>query len=87
MQKIDNREDLQSALEEVFEGTKLQSLATDESASHGFSTQLISDVVKNCNGTFTIECVFPYFPVFSLEVIQEIFLDIPSLEDTLQAIW
>ena len=69
---------------------KLQSLAIDESASHGFSTQLIDDVVKNSDGIFTIEDVLTNFPVFSvgnairiLEVIQELFLDIPSLEDTL----
>ena len=85
-----DQRDLRSALEEVFEEMKLQSLAIDESASHGFSTQLIDDVVKNCNGIFTIEDVLTNYPVFSvgnairiLEVIQELFLDIPSLEDTL----
>ena len=69
---------------------KFQSLTIDESVSHGFSTQLIVDVVKNCDGIFTIEDVLTNFPVFSvgnairiLEVIQELFLDIPSLEDTL----
>lgn len=85
-----DRQDLKSALEEVFEEMKFQSLAIDEYASHGFSMQLIVDVVKNCDGIFTIEDVLTNFPVFSvgnavriLEVIQEIFLDIPSLEDTL----
>ena len=59
---------------------KFQSLAIDESVSHGFSTQLIVDVVKNCHGIFTIEDILTNFPVFSvgnairvLEVIQELF--------------
>lgn len=69
---------------------KLQSLAIDESASPGFLTQIIDDVVKNCDGIFTIKDVLTNHPVFSvgnairiLEVTQELFLDIPSLEDTL----
>ena len=85
-----DRLDLQSALEEVFQEIKFQSLAIDESVSHGFSPQLISEVVNNCENIFTIEDVLTNFPVFSvrnairiLEVIQELFLDIPSLEDTL----
>ena len=85
-----DQQDIRSAVEEVFEEMKLQSLAIDESASHAFSTQLIDDVVKNCDGIFTIEGVLTNYPVFSvgsairiLEVIQELFLDIPSLEDTL----
>ena len=69
---------------------KLQRLAINKYASHGFSTQLIDDVVKNCDGIFTIGDVLTNYPVFSvgstiriLGVIQELFLDIPSLEDTL----
>jgi len=87
---VKDQQDLRSALEEVFEEMKLQSLEIGESASHGFSTQLIDDVGKNCDGIFTIEDLLTNFPVFSfgnairiLEVIQELFLDIPSLEDTL----
>lgn len=56
-----DRQDLQSALEEVFEEIKFQRLAIDESVSHGFSTQLIVDVVKNCDGIFTIEDVLTNF--------------------------
>ena len=85
-----DRLDLQSALEEVFQEIKFQSLAIDESVSHGFSPQLISEVVNNGENIFTTEDVLTNFPVFSvrnairiLEVIQELFLDIPSLEDTL----
>ena len=85
-----DRLDLQSALEEVFQEIKFQSLAIDESVSHGFSPQLISEVVNNGENIFTTEDVLTNFPVFSvrnaiiiLEVIQDLFLDIPSLEDTL----
>ena len=73
-----------------FHEMKIRNLAIDESASHGFSRQLIDDVVTKCEGIFTIEDLLSDFPVFSvgnalkiLEVIQELFLDIPSLEETL----
>jgi len=84
-----DRQDLRSALEEVVQSLKFQSLAIDESASHGFSKQLVDDVVKNCDGIFTVEDILSNYPVFSvgnalriLEVIQELFLDITNLEET-----
>ena len=59
-------------------------------SSHGFSEQLISDMVSKCSDIFTIEDVLSNFPVFSvgaalhiLEILQEIFLDIPNLEKML----
>ena len=65
-------------------------LAIDDSTSHGFSRQLIDDVVKNCDCIFTVEDILSNFPVFSvgnalriLEVIQGLFQDIPNLEETL----
>ena len=69
---------------------KIRNLAIDESASHGFSRQLIDDVVIKCESIFTIEDLLSDFLVFSvenalkiIEVIQELFLHIPSLEETL----
>ena len=48
------------------------------------------DVVSKCSDIFTIDDVLGNFPVFSvgdalqiLEIMQEIFLDIPNLEETL----
>ena len=59
-------------------------------SSHGFSGQLIRDVVSKCTDIFTVEDVLDNFPVFSvgdalqiLEIMQEIFLDIPNLEEML----
>ena len=85
-----DRQDLKCALREVFHEMTIHNLAIDESASHGFSRQLIDDIVTKCDSIFTIEDLLSDFPVFSvgnalkiLEVIQELFLDIPSLEETL----
>ena len=69
---------------------EMQGLSIDHTSSHGFSEQLISDVVSKCTDIFTVEDVLGNFPVFSvgdalqiLEIMQEIFLDIPNLEETL----
>ena len=85
-----DRQDLKCALREVFHEMKIHNLAIDESASHGFSRQLIDDVVIKCESIFTIEDLLSDFLVFSvgnalkiIEVIQELFLHVPSLEETL----
>lgn len=69
---------------------EMQGLSIDNTSSHGFSEQLISYVVNKCTNIFTVEDVLGNFPVFSvgdalqiLEIIQEIFLDIPNLEKML----
>lgn len=69
---------------------KDQGLAMDESSSHGFSMQLIEDVCKKCETVFTIQDLLARFPVYSssnalrvLEVIQEVFMDIPNFEESL----
>ena len=70
-----------------------EGLAIDESSSHGFSTQLIEDVIRNCENIFTLEDLLTGYPVFStsnalkvLEVIQELFMDIPNFEESLALI-
>ena len=85
-----NRRDLDSALKEVVTSIEMQGLSIDNTSSHGFSEQLISDVVSKCSDIFTIEDVLSNFPVFSvgaalhiLKILQEIFLDIPNLEEML----
>ena len=62
----------------------------DASSSHGFSTQLIDDITHQCEIIFNLHDLVNNFPVFSvanalriLEVIQEIFMDIPNFEETL----
>ena len=69
---------------------KMGGLSLDESLSHGFSMQLIEDITNNWETIFTVQDLTVNFPVFSvsnslriLEVIQEIFMDIPNLEETL----
>ena len=83
-----DRQDLHHALKEVVKNMEMQGLSIDNTSSHGFSEQLISDVVSKCTDIFTIEDVLGNFPVFSvgdalqiLEIMQEIFLDIPNLEE------
>jgi hypothetical protein len=48
--------------------------------SHGFSVELIQDVVERCNEIFSVEDIISSFPVFALvhairilEVFQELF--------------
>jgi len=67
-----------------------EGIAMDESCSHGFSIQLIEDVSRNCETIFTLQDLLTRCPVFStsnalrvLEVIQEVFLDIPNFEESL----
>ena len=62
-------------------------------ASHGFSRQLINDVAENCQFIFAIDDIVGIYPVYSisnalriLEVIQEMFGDIPNLDETLELI-
>lgn len=62
----------------------------DESSSHGFSTQLIDDIIRNCESIFTLEDFVTGYPVFPisnvlkvLEVIQEVFMDIPNFKESL----
>ena len=89
----EDRNDLRTALNEILGNFRDQELAIDETSSHGFSQQLIDDVVQNCDHIFTVEDVLCSFPVFStanvlriLELIQEMFSDIPDLEETLASV-
>lgn len=77
-------------MKEVVTSIEMQGLSIGNTSSHGFSEQLISDMVSKCSDIFTIEDVLSNFPVFSvgaalhiLEILQEIFLDIPNLEKML----
>lgn len=80
---------LKEALCEVCNDMRVEGLSLDNSSSHGFSMQLIEDITSNCVTIFTVPDLICNFPVFSisnslriLEVIQEVFMDIPNLEET-----
>lgn len=81
----EDREDLGAAL------NKLVAEVNPQIASC-FSAELIKDIVDNCENIFTLDDIISKFPVFSvyalkvLEVIQEVFLDIPYLEETLSGL-
>ena len=84
------RETLKEALYEVLYDLRAEGPALDDSSSHGFSIQLIEDVTSNCESIFTLQDLLTSYPVFStsnalriLEVIQEVFMDIPNLDETL----
>ena len=49
-------------------------LSLDESSSHGFSKELIEDILKKCQHIFTVQDL--------MEVVQEVFMDIPNFEET-----
>lgn len=84
------RETLKEALYEVLYDLRAEGPALDDSSSHGFSIQLIEDVTRNCESIFSLQDLLTSYPVFStsnalriLEVIQEVFMDIPNLDETL----
>ena len=85
-----DRNVLKEALYEVLNAMSSEAPALDGSSSHGFSTQLIDDIIRNCESIFTLEDLLTGYPVFSisnalkvLEVIQEVFIDIPNFEESL----
>jgi ATP-dependent DNA helicase RecQ len=83
--------DLKGALDEIKHSLTQGSHLLDNFSGHSFSPHLVDDVVKNCSRIFTIGDILDTCPVFSfanaikiLEVIQEIFLDIPNFDYTME---
>ena len=79
--------DLMDSLLEVQNSLVNKHAVFDGVSCHGFSDQLVQDVVANCYYLFTISDILELCPVFSiahclkvLEIIQEIFLDIPNFD-------
>lgn len=65
----------------------------DSTSCHGFSDQLVHDVVLNCHQLFTVNDVLGKCPFFSvahalkiLEIIEELFLDIPNFDEFMDII-
>ena len=74
-----DRQDLCEGLQEVAMHLNKLGLSVDHTSSHGFSEELISDIVSKCSSIFTIDDILSTFPVFSvgnalqiLEILQEI---------------
>ncbi|CAB3979810.1 Hypothetical predicted protein [Paramuricea clavata] len=82
--------DLKGALDEIKHSLTQGSHLLDNFSGHCFSPHLVDDVVKNCSRIFTIGDILDTCPVFSFEnaikilVIQEIFLDIPNFDYTME---
>ena len=81
-----DKEDLKEALTELVEGGSHNAFGAV--SCHGFSTELVTDVINNSHRLFTIKDVFECLPVYSvdhsfkiLELIQEIFEDIPNFDN------
>jgi len=88
-----DKKDLREALTEIQQDMSQSLLLGDAISMHGFSSQLIDDVVKNCSTLFTVDDVFNTCPVFSLShatkilgLIQDIFQDIPNFDETMNMI-
>ena len=86
----EDRVTLKEALCEVRSDMGVEGLSLDKSFNHGFSMQLIEDITSKCDTIFTLQDIMCNFPVFSisnslqiLELIQEVFMDIPNFEETL----
>ena len=65
----------------------------DSNASHGFTEQLVDDIVKNAASIFTFEYLQQNFSIYSthhimdvLEVLQELFEDIPDYEQQMEVL-
>lgn len=83
-----DKHDVKMALMEVLSQSS-EVCSLDSTSAHGFSPQLADDISERCDTIFTVKDITENFPVFSLtdaltilEVIQEIFLDIPNFEET-----
>ena len=86
-----DKRDIKEAFLEVSESMLVACSVFGPSTSHGFSGELIESIVENCHRLFTLDDVNNYLPVFSvkhslriLEVIDEVFGDIPSLDSVMQ---
>ena len=87
----EDRKDLQAALTEISLGERDNSERNAFGGSNYFSLELVDDIVNNCQNFFTIQdIVASNMPVYSfahslkiLEVIQEVFEDIPNLDSSL----
>ncbi|KAK2552430.1 ATP-dependent DNA helicase Q-like 4B [Acropora cervicornis] len=78
---------LKEALTELVEGSCNNAFGAV--SCHGFSSELVEDIINNCHIFFTVNDVFECLPVYSLdhclkilEIIQEIYGDIPDFDDT-----
>ena len=78
---------LKEALTELVEGSCNNAFGAV--SCHGFSSELVEDIINNCHSLFTVNDVFECLPVYSLdhclkilEIIQEIYGDIPDFDDT-----
>lgn len=81
-----DKADLKAALIELQER-----MTNTKCCGQVFSSQLVEDVTQNCNHIFTVHDIVNTCPVFSvdhalkiLEIIQEIFLDIPNFDESIE---
>ena len=63
----------------------------DPNSSHGFTEQLVDDIVKDASNIFSMEYLQDHFSMYStqyvadvLEVFQELFEDIPDFEQQME---
>ena len=84
-----DRNDIESAFMELSATMPVACSVFGRATSHGFSRDLISSIVENCNCLFTLEDVNDLLPVFSvqhavkiLDILDEIFGDIPHTSYT-----
>ena len=85
--------DLTDSLMEVKDTLVKTHSVFDDISCHGFSNQLVQDVVANCHGLFTVNDIMELCPIFSivhalkvLEILQEVFLDIPNFDEFMDVI-
>lgn len=82
--------DVTDSLMEVKDSPIKSNSVFDDISFHGFSEQLVQDVVANCHHPFIVNDILELCPTFSivhalkvLELIQEPFLNIPNFDEFL----
>ena len=86
----EDKVDLTDTLNEIRDTVRSQHVVFDSTSCHGFSSQLVEEVVKHSSRLFTINDILETCPIYSLthaikilEVIQEIFLDIVNFDEAM----
>ena len=89
-----DKNDLRLALVELkFQLSVKSGSFFDPTSSHGFTEQLVDDIVKDASNIFSFEYLQDHFSMYStqyvadaLEVFQELFEDIPDFEQQMEVL-
>ena len=89
-----DKKDLEEAFVELSSSMPIGCSVFGAATSHGFSEELISCIVEKCDCLFTLDDINTLLPVFSvnhavkiLEILDDVFGDIPNINFTSQILY